>query len=165
MLNPQNLSVPKVTRSGNIQNPSLWLARPAAQMILRRFPCTHNHCVAPSKLNMIGVQSANHFRDSRVVWLDVILVRQGRVQHAQTRLSNLTPLLWSAPIGGWPKERDGGDCAEQRDNTTTDQKNFADAFHVTGAKWSNDKSERWRRNTALGSANAVRPPPSAPLAG
>jgi len=78
VLHPQNLSVPQVARTGNIQNPRAWLARPATQVILGRPPRTHNNCVAPSKLDINRVQSTNHFRNSRVVWLEVNLVRQGR---------------------------------------------------------------------------------------
>src|SRR5258708_32784252 len=99
-------------------------------MILSRLSCTHNYCVAPRKLNIKRMQSANHLGDPRVVRFEVDLIRQRRAQHTETRLGNLTPLYGSTPVANRPKEHDGGGREDERDTPTASQKEFATAFHV-----------------------------------
>ncbi len=111
--------MPKVTRPGNVKNPRHWLAGLATQMILSWFARAHNYCVAPGKLDIDRVQSANDFRNARIVRLEVNLVREGRPQHAKTRLCNLTSLLGRAPVADWPKEHARYDGDEKQHNGTT----------------------------------------------
>src|ERR1035437_9349506 len=129
-------------------------------MILSRLSCTHNYCVAPRKLNINRMQSADHFRNSRIVRFEVDLVRQRRSQHTKTRLGNLTPLCRSAPVAHWPKEHDGGSRDDEHDNPTSHKKKFAAAFHAPQCEVAQRQGERWRRT---GSARICKPPPPAAI--
>ncbi len=103
-------------------------------MVISRLTCTHNYRVAPGKLNINRVQSANHLGNSRIVWLQVHLVCQRRVQHAKARFRNLAPFLGSAPVSDWPKEHEGGECDKKQANAASHQKEFPDAFHARPAE-------------------------------
>ena len=98
MVQTNQLLMTVVTVSGHIQNPRLRVGGPTTQVILCWRAGTHDNNVRPMNLYLNRVQRANNPWQSRVINLNVHLVRQGRVQHTQTRLGNAPLLIWCAPV-------------------------------------------------------------------
>jgi hypothetical protein len=119
----------EVTRPGNIQNPRLRLTWPTAQVILGWLASTHNNCVVARKLNVHRVQAANDFWNPWVVWLEVNLVCQRGVQHGKKSIGDLPSLRRCAAITRWPKNENGAEGYEQKNNPTGNQDKLAGTFH------------------------------------
>src|SRR5215468_307158 len=124
-----------VTVPGSIQHPPLRVTGATTQMILCWCASPHDDDVRPLNLNLDWLQSTNDRWHAWVIHCNIHLVRQRRVQHAQTCLTYASLLIWSAPIAD-TFSRGAGD--DNRYNKTCQQQmveHSSHAMHVMQANY------------------------------